>query len=856
MSFITEHRPREILFRSALGLTATSYAEPRRSFIRTKRLQFFKEDTQVLRNEGMPCKTRQRNCVYVSTNQRRAKNFGEGVAWNVDQATDAHVTPESTGTHVHSSSYSDLLEHQGHFTSTEPSGCDGHPHNPDSYPSLLGSISHLGPQAFETSDSLLYDPTQWCFLTSENHNWLNGAVSDDVWKGATQIGDTFDTVQWSRKESDSLQERIPDSLLQTKARSAAPDIATNPQDAATDVDQGVTSTEVATPLLSDEAPRPNFTNHSELSATFQDALRKPAALGRDCGNNAASEVAKRRRQTRFVTDDLEGLSYIPRSSFLRKDPSINPDAWRLEDYEHVPNLNTDVYSFISTQFARLNADNSFHLPFTDEPFPSFEAINAFVQSYFEHYHPVFPLLHQASFDPKHSHWVLVIAVAATGCGFSVLGTTRTSFILQELLRRSINLYFELETEPDLKSELSIAQAILLSQIGLMFSGNMSFSEHAQKSMSLLATFCRKANYFTECPPVDLSSPTRRNDWSKWIYTECKRRLVHLSWLFDSQICAFFDLPPTIPTDLLRLPMPSVDSLWMARSSEEWNEELSELSNLGKPRSLREEVNSFYRTQKLPEATSELNTILLTLAVYRDAGSGRDTVSYLNLLRNDKCQNSPETPLGWVALQHNHLLSLLTHLSLRDLMVFSGWRVSGHEHKAACLRLASWLAQNPRKARLIIYHGAQLFSSIRDHPTQGHHEANSFLVATLGIWASTAVRTGDVCSNLGSEAGRTATPLLSNESSNFDDCSAENLRSRKTIRLDKPVPIDKVEPWISGASLYRPYLSGVGALTSQDVCSHLLEEGVRVLSSQSCWSIGLAISVVLRAHWTTKHKEQE
>ncbi|KZL85932.1 hypothetical protein CI238_06185 [Colletotrichum incanum] len=535
------------------------------------------------------CKTRQRNCVYASENQHKARNFSESVALNADEAIDIHVTPESTDTHVHSESFSDIeesLDQQGHFTGTGMSGRNDQPLNPDSYHGFLWSTSHLGPPAFETSDSLFCTPTQWCFPTFDDRNWLNGTVSDDVWNGASQISDTLDTVQWSRRESDSFQERLPSSLLQDNSQLEASDSAANSQDAATGAGyQRVSSTEVAT-LPSDEAPRPVFTNHSELSSAFQDALGDPASLGGDCGKNAANVEARSRRQNRVVTD---GLSYISRSSLLGRDPSNNLDNWRLEDYEHVPNLNPDVYGFISAQYTKLNADNGFYLPFTDQPIPSVEAFNAFVQSYFEHYHPVFPLLHQASFDPNHSHWVLIIAVAATGCGFSVLGTTSTSFILQELLRRSINLYI--------------------------------------------------------CPQ-----------------------------LFDSQICAYFDLPPTIPTDLLRLPMPSLDSLWMAQSSEEWNQELSGLSNLGKQKPLREQVNSFYKTKKIPEATSELNKILLTLAVYRDVGNGWDTASYLNLLRNDECQSHPATPLGWVALQHNHLVSILIHLSLRDLMAFSGWRL--------------------------------------------------------------------------------------------------------------------------------------------------------------------------------------
>lgn len=88
---------------------------------------------------------------------------------------------------------------------------------------------------------------------------------------------------------------------------------------------------------------------------------------------------------------------------------------------------------------------------------------------------------------------------------------------------------ELESNPTPDLELHIAQSALLSQVGLMFSGNMSFAEHAQRNMSLVPTLCKRANYFVEHHPNPVTSGGGES-WKWWIQAESRKRLVHLAWV--------------------------------------------------------------------------------------------------------------------------------------------------------------------------------------------------------------------------------------------------------------------------------------------------------------------------------------
>lgn len=115
------------------------------------------------------------------------------------------------------------------------------------------------------------------------------------------------------------------------------------------------------------------------------------------------------------------------------------DICDAEDFGHVPRISMDIYNIIRTKFDDLDGDSSKSQSFAQAEFPSSTVLNAFIQSYFEYFHPGFPMLHKPSFDPSsnESSWLLVLAVATIGCRFSLASSPQILFLLQESLRRSI-----------------------------------------------------------------------------------------------------------------------------------------------------------------------------------------------------------------------------------------------------------------------------------------------------------------------------------------------------------------------------------------------------------------------------------
>ena len=94
------------------------------------------------------------------------------------------------------------------------------------------------------------------------------------------------------------------------------------------------------------------------------------------------------------------------------------DVLKAENFPHVQPLGRNNYEKILSIIAQASKERKIFRPFQKSALPSTEAFNCFVQLYFEHFQPIFPLLHQPSFNPSKSSWVLVLAVATIGCRYS------------------------------------------------------------------------------------------------------------------------------------------------------------------------------------------------------------------------------------------------------------------------------------------------------------------------------------------------------------------------------------------------------------------------------------------------------
>jgi hypothetical protein len=131
-------------------------------------------------------------------------------------------------------------------------------------------------------------------------------------------------------------------------------------------------------------------------------------------------------------------------------PHFSPDDIDLlvsDDYCHVPEVSqTDHDALLRLYHESITASDTEN----KGDFPSREVINAFVQLYFEFFHPGFHLLHQATFQRRQKSSCLLLAVAAIGAQYSrVTCRGQCSLALLEVLRRALLNNVSIFAIPDL-----------------------------------------------------------------------------------------------------------------------------------------------------------------------------------------------------------------------------------------------------------------------------------------------------------------------------------------------------------------------------------------------------------------------
>lgn len=209
-----------------------------------------------------------------------------------------------------------------------------------------------------------------------------------------------------------------------------------------------------------------------------------------------------------------------------------------ESFDHVEPLSLHTYDEIKRCLKRCDVDQQHFHRFKTAILPPIEAFDCFVQLYFEHFHPIFPILHKPTFDPSKAPWQLVLAVATTGSRYSRLSAGgKCATALQELLRRAIANTIEGDKSP--VREIWLIQASIIHGIGMSHGGSARHMEMNEGSRNKVPTYCRRNGAFrrTKSPPGQpqngdgdgpgdqehTGSQFVEERWRRWIHEESHRR---------------------------------------------------------------------------------------------------------------------------------------------------------------------------------------------------------------------------------------------------------------------------------------------------------------------------------------------
>ncbi|KAJ5342073.1 hypothetical protein N7541_011197 [Penicillium brevicompactum] len=252
---------------------------------------------------------------------------------------------------------------------------------------------------------------------------------------------------------------------------------------------------------------------------------------------AVAEIYNGSRSPVLEEEAMEPRQYQPSSIYIDAQLSfptmeeIAAEEVDQEDLAHVPAVSQSAINQM-TQLALTIETKSTYPPFIEIKIPPAPIINAWVQLYFEHFHPVFPFLHKPSFGNRDTHWLLIFAVSAIGAQFSGLPHSQDcSRAMNEMVRRAGSYLCENHNQNG--RELWLLQAVLLNQLALRYSGERRALELAELLQALPVMLARRKRLFTAYLPHErvshLELPLEQK-WQIWAIDEERRRTGFGIWV--------------------------------------------------------------------------------------------------------------------------------------------------------------------------------------------------------------------------------------------------------------------------------------------------------------------------------------
>lgn len=217
-------------------------------------------------------------------------------------------------------------------------------------------------------------------------------------------------------------------------------------------------------------------------------------------------------------------------------------------------------------------------------------MRAFLHDY-RHYHAHWPIIHAPTFDPLSADLSLVLAMCCVGAVYSDRLDPTDVRWLMDIVRPAVlrsSKLFQLpqvdkggnETNLILSSaHVEEIQALALLHSLFLWHGSQEQRQQAREEFSTLARFSRRAGLLQPLPRGHPSSSALHQpgpvtgeevntwEWTSWIESERRVRLMANIFLLDVCSTIFFNMQPNFDVSDLKIPLPADDAAWEARTGE-------------------------------------------------------------------------------------------------------------------------------------------------------------------------------------------------------------------------------------------------------------------------------------------------
>ncbi|KAI8651115.1 hypothetical protein NCS55_01354700 [Fusarium keratoplasticum] len=201
-------------------------------------------------------------------------------------------------------------------------------------------------------------------------------------------------------------------------------------------------------------------------------------------------------------------------------------------------------------------------------FLPFSAFNAFIQLYFEHFHPSWPFIHPSALAQPDTSWILHVGIAAVGARYATADTMELYMSAMLVLHRDAILQNRPKSPKE--GELTFSQSVLLHHISLAFGGSQPQLTNMCFERSILTTLCHnRITTMTWLPDDAQPASADGLRWETWVATQSNYWLIYSAWLFECLSQIFFGMRPLMNLEDIDVPLPEQGSAWSAVTRSDW-----------------------------------------------------------------------------------------------------------------------------------------------------------------------------------------------------------------------------------------------------------------------------------------------
>ncbi|KAF4770861.1 hypothetical protein HAV15_012907 [Penicillium sp. str.  len=215
-----------------------------------------------------------------------------------------------------------------------------------------------------------------------------------------------------------------------------------------------------------------------------------------------------------------------------------------------------------------------HMPFL--PLPSTDFLNMCIQMYFTKFHPVFPIVHAATFRPSSQSSLLLLSICSIGSLFVGSSHAASKGVkLFETLNKAILASWERHFSRQGSETIALIQAALIGQTFGILSGRQKDLLIAQTFHGTILVWAKRATSSkfkraSDYISLDEVFHTPQKAWKKWIQAEEQNRLLAGIHIHDVEISELFLTDTYLRHSPEKLPPLSDDDLWAATTVEDWS----------------------------------------------------------------------------------------------------------------------------------------------------------------------------------------------------------------------------------------------------------------------------------------------